>query len=753
LPASQIVGTAVRRIDGQPKVTGQIRFGADLPIPGLLYCRLVPSPYAHARIVKIDASAALALPGVYAVIGGEELDLPGLNPASRPKMPLARGEVFFRGQPVAAVLAESDALAEDAAALVNVEYEPLPVIPNAAAALAPDAPVVRPLPKSAEDGEAAAHATVSVAEEPKEQQGPNVSDTVHLKRGNVEQGFAEADVIVERTYRTAMVHQSYLEPRVVTAAPDPLSGGVTVWTATQGVFYCRTEIAQALGLPEHEVKVVPTTVGGGFGAKICVMEPLVAALARQVQRPVRLVYTRSDEFLNPTPAPPATISVKLGAKRDGTFTALQARVLFDAGSFPGAPMAISSLLLGSCYKVPNLDIQGQEVLSHKPGPGAYRAPGSVQASFAIESTVEQVARQLGMDPVELRLKNCVDQGDPQASGDRWGVIGLRACLEALRDHPAYRAAKQPGEGRGVAVGAWPGGLEPANAICRLDRDGKLTVQVGAVDISGTSTTLAMIAAETFGLPLEDVKMVHADSDTAPNSGMAGGSKITYTVGEAVRRAAEEARLQLLRIAADKLEVSPDDLVLADGRVHVRGAPDRGLAVKELARLSLEFGSKYEPVYGRGATATAERAPGFAVHLAKVRVDPDTGHVQVTDYVAVQDVGKAINPPEVEGQIRGGVTQGLGWALFEQMRYDEQGQLLTGTFADYALPLAIDVPNITPVIVEVPAPRGPFGARGVGEPPVVPPAAAVANAVEDAIGARITDLPITSEKVLRALGRL
>ncbi len=753
MDATHIVGTSVRRVDGQPKVLGQSRYAADIQMPGMLHCRLVPSTFAHARIVRIDTSAALAVPGVVAVVAGHELNLPGLNPNSRPKMPMARGETFFRGQPVAAVLAESESAASDGAALVDVEYEELPIVADAEAAMAEDAPLVRPLPKNTDEGEASAHATVTATRDEANRKPANVADSVHFSRGDVAQGFAEADVVVERTYKTPMVHQSYLEPRALVAAPDPMGGGVTIWTSTQGIFYCRSEVAQALGLSESEVKIVATTVGGGFGAKICVLEPLVAALALEQNRPVRLVYSRSDEFLNPTPAPSGTLTVKLGARRDGTFTALQVQITFDAGAFPGAPTGIGALLVGSVYKVANLDVRGQELLSHKPGPGAYRAPGSVQASFALESTVDQLARELGIDPLELRLRNCVEQGDPLASGEPWALIGLRQCLETMRSQPEYQNGNgHTDEGIGIAVGAWPGGLEPANAICRMNRDGTLTIQVGSVDISGSDTTLSQIAAEAFGVEMADIKLVHGDTDSAPNSGMAGGSKIVYTVGEAVRRAAVAARTQLLKIAADRLEVSADDLDVAEGRVRVRGT-DKSISLKEIAQISLGFGSKYESVSGHGASATHERAPGFAVHLARVKVDRETGAIAVTDYVAVQDVGKAINPAELEGQVAGGVTQGLGWALFEQMLYDGEGQLQTGTFADYALPLAIDVPNIRSVFVEIPSLRGPYGARGIGEPPVVPPLAAVANAVAAAVGVRISELPITSEKLLRGLGTI
>jgi CO/xanthine dehydrogenase Mo-binding subunit len=363
-----------------------------------------------------------------------------------------------------------------------------------------------------------------------------------------------------------------------------------------------------------------------------------------------------------------------------------------------------------------------------------------------------MARQLKIDPLELRLRNCVGPGDLLSNGDRWATVGARQLLQRLRERLSEQSMTlEADEGIGIAMGGWPGGVEPANATCRMDRDGGVTVSVGAVDISGTSTTMAMITSEALGIPLDKIKVVHDDTSSAPYSPMAGGSKTIYTVGDAVMKAAEHARRQLLTIAADKLEVSPDDLELVDGHVQVRGLPDRSVTIAEIAVATQSFGGKYEPVFGRGSGANTERAPGFALQLARVRVDRETGQVAVREVVALQDVGRALNPAEVEGQVMGGVVQGIGWALYEEIRHDDQGQLQTGTMADYAIPRSEHAPAISTVLVENPSPRGPYGARGVGEPPVIPGAAAIANAIQAAVGVRIVDLPITPEKVLRALG--
>jgi CO/xanthine dehydrogenase Mo-binding subunit len=562
-------------------------------------------------------------------------------------------------------------------------------------------------------------------------------------------------VVVERRFETPMVHQGYLEPRAVVADVDPL-GALTIWTATQALFFTRSEVCEVLGLPEHRVRIVATPLGGGFGAKFVLLEPLAGALALRLRRPVSIVMTRTEEFLATTPAPPAVIELKVGARRDGTLTALEGRAVFDAGAYAGAPLGIALLLMGSYYQVPNLELRGYEVLTHKPGNGAYRAPGAVQGTFAIESVMDELARATGLDPIDLRLRNASRPGDPMVNGQPWPKMGLVECLERLRVERGPQAAPaSPANGRyrrgaAVAIGGWMGGVEPANAACRLDRDGTLSILVGTVDMSGTNTALAQIAAEAFGLPVEDIQVVNGDTDSAPYAGASGGSKITYTVGLAVERATRDARRQLLAIAADRLEAAVEDLEIVDRAVRVRGVPGRAVPLGELAKASMQFGAKYEPVYGRGGSATVARSPAFAAHLSEVEVDTETGAVRVTRHLTVQDVGRAINPAAIEGQIQGGVVQGIGWALLERMPYDAQGQLLAATLMDYALPQSDQVPLVESVLVEVASEHGPFGAKGVGEPPGIGVPAAIANAVAAATGHRFTSLPITAQDVVEAL---
>jgi CO/xanthine dehydrogenase Mo-binding subunit len=746
-----VLGKPLKRRDAEPKLRGDARYTDDFRIPGLLHARLVTSPYAHARILRIDCDAARRTPGVVAVFTGHDLLPEGPEPAERARHLLARDKVIYAGQPVAIVVAESPYVAADAAALVEVEYDELPAVVDPLAAMTPEAPVIRPKELEGEWAEAGMHATVTGGEELDVRRLPaNVTNAVRFQRGDVMQGFASADVVIERTYRTPFVHQAYLEPHASVAVPRP-DGGVTIYTTTQGQFYCRNVTATTLGLPHEMVTIVPMEVGGGFGGKTVLLEPLVAAVALRLGRPVKLVLTRTEEFLLATPAPAAIFELRAGARRDGTLTALRARVIFDSGAYPGAPVTIALLLLGGTYRWEHLDLLGYEVLTNKPGTGAYRAPGVPQATFALEQLIDELARAIGQDPLELRLRNAARTGDLQPNGVPWPPIGLVDVLERARQHPLWRSRQhRPNEGWGIAVGGWPGGIEPCAANIRLNHDGTFTVTLGAIDITGTHTVLAMIAAEVLEQPVERIRVKLLPTDGAPYAGMSGGSKITYTVGLAVQAAAEDAKRQLLEIAANELEAAPEDLELVDGAIRVRGMPDRQITLSEIAHRSMVFGGKYAPVYGTGRSVVRQQSPGFNAQIAHVAVDPDTGEVEVLDLVAIQDVGRALNPALVEEQVYGGVGQGIGWALHEAMRWSENGQPLNPSFLDYDLPKASQLPPITVELVEVPSPIGPFGAKGVGEPPVVPTAAAIANAIADAIGVHLSELPITPERVLTAL---
>jgi CO/xanthine dehydrogenase Mo-binding subunit len=578
-----------------------------------------------------------------------------------------------------------------------------------------------------------------------------VASHQRYSRGDVEQAFREADVIVEREYRTPWVHQSYMEPQVCAATVDAL-GNVVVYACTQAMFRTRDTVATVLGKPTSQVRVHAMPVGGGFGGKFGLIEPLVAACAVAVGRPVRLAFTRVEDFSAACPAPSSIFRVKAAARKDGTFTALKAEVIFDAGARPGAPAAHAALCLGVFYRWENLDIDATEVVTHKTPTGAYRAPGLPQAMFAGESIVDELIGRLGLDQIEVRKKNAARGGDIRPDGTPWPPIGLAECLE--RAEPIYRAevaAAGPNEGVGVALGGWFGGTEPASALCRLESDGTLKVSIGSVDLTGTNNGLQIIAAEAFGMDsIGEVRVSTVDTESAPYSGATGGSKTIYTMGPAVLKAAQEARERVLKIAAAELEASVDDLELVHGEVRVKGVPGKVRTLRDIYKLSASFGAKHEPVLGKGESAITQRSPGTGVHIARVRVDPETGRVEPLRYVVIQDVGRAINPATVEEQIHGGGAQGVGWAVYEEIVHDESGTPMTASFMDYTVAKARQTPELEAVLVEVPSTIGPFGAKPVGEPPVIPGGAVIANAVYAATGARVTDLPLTPERVQKAM---
>ncbi|MDE2573474.1 MAG: xanthine dehydrogenase family protein molybdopterin-binding subunit [bacterium] len=742
MTATSWIGRSRRRIEGGEKVRGLTRFVADLRIPGMLFARPILSPYPHARIERVDASAARRLPGVVAVLTDQDLGVAHL---------LARHETSYVGEPVALVVAVDEATAVDAAELVEVRYRELQAVIDPLAALAAGAPLVSD-PSGHEGDDAGAHGAAGGGADDTSPRPANMPQRMRFGRGDVEAAWNRADAVVEGNFSIARVYQGYLEPQGCIAEPAT-DGGVTIHASTQGQFFMRAETAKLLGLAESMVRIVPLPVGGGFGGKILLTEPLAAQAARILGRPVRLTLDRSHDFLLEQPGPAARITLKVGAKRDGTLTGLDANVLYDGGATSGSPVGITGILIGSTYRAPNLRIVSAEVLTHKTPESAYRAPGAPQAFYALESAIDMLARKLQMDPLELRLRNAVVEGDERADGRRWQRVGLVESLERARESQLWRdraSRRDADEGYGVAVGGWPGGIEPAAAGCRIDSDGTLTVQVGAVDLTGTATGFTMIAAETFGIDPAKIRIVTSDTDRAPFSGMSGGSKITYTVGKAVQDAVADAKRQLLELAAERLEAAIGDLVVEDGRVFVRGNPSSGASIAELAQSTMAFASPHRPLLGQGRIAHPESSPGFAVHIVRVQVDRATGVVRPTAYLAVQDVGKALNPAEVEGQIHGGITQGIGRALVEQIVHDAFGQPQHASFLEYAIPHSGEVPPLEVSLVEVPSKLGPFGAKGVGEPPAIPGAAAIANAVEDAAGVRITEIPLTPPRVLAAL---
>jgi CO/xanthine dehydrogenase Mo-binding subunit len=747
------IGVSAPRRDSEPKVRGATQFAGDPAMSGLLHARLVLSHEAHAMISAIDAGDARALPGVVAVLTAADLPIVAAG-KGRLYEPLAREEVVYAGQPVALVVAESEAQAEDAASLVDVQLEPQEPVVNLEAAARPGAPRARVVEATADEGSdiADAHAAVAAGGLEGEELSDNVLGTARLANGDVAAALAASDVVVQGRFDTPWMYQGYLETQTATAWVEP-DGELVVRSSTQAPFSTRDSLAKLFGLPTERIRVRSAPLGGAFGGKMMIIEPLVCSAALALKRPVRLALTRSEDIAAANPAGAEVLTVELGATADGRLTGIRARVLVDRGSTDDFGVeSIAAMLSAGPYRWPAHELVSLGVATNRVTFGAYRAPAAAPAAFAVESLIDDLARRLELDPLELRLRNVAREGDPAPTGQAFPVFGAEACLERLRDHPlwARRGDVAGNEGIGMAIGWWPGGYEPAAAVCRLDADGRLTIITGAADMTGVETGFAAIAAEAFGVDVSRVRVVNADTSSAPYAGTSGGSKVTYTVGRAVERAALEARERLLEVAADELEISPLDLEITNGVIQPVGVPAKALPIDQLAPKILSFGSRHMPVEGHGRSAQPQ-APQAAAHISHVRVDPETGAVTVLAHVIAQDVGRALNPALVEGQMQGGTVQGLGWALLEELAHDEHGQLTTGTLVDYAMPTAEGTPWIEAQIVEVPAPEGPYGAKGVGEAPIVGVAAAVANAIAAATGGvRLTRLPMTPQRVWQAL---
>ena len=729
--AFRVIGVSRPRTDSRAKVTGSARYAADQPAPGpgLLHARLVPSLYAHARIASIDATAALAMPGVVAVLTADDLPTVG---AGRGRLfePLARDVARFAGQPVALVVARSEAAAEDAVDVVEVHADPLPPVLDTVGIV----DEVDAVPERADADD-------------------RILGRFHVRHGEAGTALAGADAVVEGRFVAPWVHQGYVEPHAATAWIDD-DGTLCVSASTQGQFSARDDLATLFGLPVSRVRVSVPPVGGAFGSKEVLVEPLVAGATLRLRRPVRLVLTRREDMAATNPAQGIVTELRIGAAATGAFVGLQARVVYDGGAFPDATWEwFAAALLAGPYRWPNLDVASTGVRTNRFGSGHYRAPSGPQGLFAVESLIDELAGRLAIDPVELRLRNLAAEGDPMVGGHRWPRHGLAECLEEVHNHPMWqgRDALPENEGVGMAAGVWRNAALPAAASCRLERDGTLTVVTGVVDLAGSLTILGAIAAEAFGVPFESVRVVVPSTDSAPSTPATSATAITYAVGPAVRAAAEAARDRLLAIAADELEIDPRDLEIVDGVVRPRDAPAEGRTVAAFAEdIAGTWNSPRPPVEGHGATAHTQLAPTATAHLAHVRVDPDTGRVDLLAYVAVQDVGRALNPALVEGQMAGGAVQGIGRALWEALVHDDAGQLLTGTLLDYALPRASMLPPIETHWLEVPAPEGPFGARGMAEGPVLAAPGAIANAIAAATGARLREMPMTAERVWHAM---
>jgi CO/xanthine dehydrogenase Mo-binding subunit len=746
-PKLKVVGTRPIRPDGVDKVTGRAQYGADFVMPGMLHGRIKRSPHAHARIVAIDTKKARALPGVKAVItaadmpdlasaeyeagegGGDQRDL-SLNV-------MARKKALYEGHAVAAVAATSPSVAEAALDLIEVTYEVLPHVIEVEDAMAPDAPVL--------------HDNMYTQGLPEKPTTPsNIARVNKLGRGDVDAGFAEAEVVVESRYTTKGVHQGYIEPHACLASFSE-DGQSTVWASSQGQFMVRTYCAKLLDMDISDIRVVPAEIGGGFGGKTTVyLEPLALALSRQAGRPVKMVMTRDEGFRATGPTSGSVMTVKLGAKRDGTITAADIVLKFQAGGFAGSPVGTAGMTAVACYDIPNVVITGYDVVTNSPKTAAYRAPGAPISAFAVESAIDELARELKLDPIDIRLKNGVVSGMKAIYGPTYQNIAYIETLEAIRNHPHYSAPLGPNQGRGVAVGFWFNiGGESSGAV-HINDDGTAVVVTANPDIGGSRASMAMMAAEVLGLPIEQVRPVVGDTTAIGYSGLTGGSRTTFATGMAVTRAAEKVVEDLKRRAALTWDVPVDQVAWENGQaICLDAAKDvKPLTLKQLAGRAGRTGG---PISGEVSLTAQGAGPGFGVHLCDVEIDRETGHVTVLRYTAAQDVGRAIHPSYVEGQIQGGAAQGIGWALNEEYVYDKDGRMENAGFLDYRVPVASDLPMIDTIMIEAaPNPRHPFGAKGVGEVPIVPPLAAVANAVRGALGVRMCDLPLSPPKIRAAL---
>src|SRR5215470_4057135 len=741
------VGTRQIRPDGVDKVTGRARFGADYNLPGQLIGRVLRSPHPHARIISIDTAKAEALPGVKAVITRADFgDQPSeFIPAGEMMMNykdvvrnvMAREKALYEGHAVAAVAATSVAIARRALQLIDVKYEVLPHVIDVVEAMRPDAPLLH------DD-------LFTGGVEPKPEKPSNIAKRIEIKHGDVEAGFKKADLIVEREFKTAPVHQGYIEPHAALGSVSE-DGSAELWTTTQGHFIVRAHCARLLGLDMGKLRVTATEIGGGFGGKTVVyLEPLALALSRKAKRPVKMVMSREEVFKASGPTSGATVRVKLGATKDGKFVAAFAELKYQAGAFQGSPVQPGVFCAFAPYDIENVHVIGYDVVSNRPKVAAYRAPGAPISEFAVESVVDEIAKKLGLDPIELRLQNAAREGTKAAYGPKFGPIGLVDTLHAVEKTNHYTTPLDQWQGRGVASGFWFNIGGETCVSLTVNEDGTVSLMAGTPDIGGLRASLAAVAADELGVPYDKVRPIIGDTGSVGFNFLTGGSRSAFSGSMAVVEAAKQIKSDLCQRAAKLWEMKAEQVVFDNGHVTpAGGATDKAkpMSVADMAKVAGKTGG---PIGGVGRINAQGAGPSFGTHLVDVEVDPETGRVTILRYTVAQDAGKAVHPSYVEGQYQGGAAQGVGWALNEEYIYGKDGKLQNAGFLDYRMPVASDMPMIDAVLVEVPNPRHPYGVRGVGEVPIVPPMAAVANAIADATGRRLRDLPMSPPKVLSAL---
>ncbi len=740
------IGKRTIRPDGADKVTGRAAFGADHSLPGMLWGKVLRSPHPHAIIKSINLGKAASLPGVKAVMSGDDLPI---IPLDKPLMVgpadmryvsrniMARDKVMYAGHAVAAVAATSSRIAQEALALIEVDYEILPHVIDVEEAMRPDAPVLHDF-------------LFTGGVTPKPETPSNIANRLEFKIGDLDAGFAAADVTVERTFRTKPVHQGYIEPHacLVSVAMD---GQATIWSSSQGHFMVRNATAKLTGMAVADIHAIPMEIGGGFGGKTIVyLEPLAMILARKSGSPVKMMMSREEVFRATGPTSGSYNTVKIGATKKGKITAASAVFRFQAGAFPGAPARPAAMCAFAPYNIENVESVGIDVVMNRAKSNAYRAPGSPIAAHAVESTLDELADKLGIDPVEFRLQNAAAEGVKSAYGPTFKKIGFVETLQAAKAHPHYDAPLGPNQGRGVACGFWFNVGGESSAQLHINEDGTVTVITGHPDIGGSRASMVNIAAEMLGIDYKNVRAQIGDTNAIGISATTGGSRVTFSAGMAVTKVTELVKQTLRERAAKIWDIDVEAVVWEDGNARPAGSNAGEFDPLSLADLAAKATATGGPINGQVSINAQGAAPAFATHICDVEVDPETGRVEIIRYTAVQDAGRAVHPSYVEGQIQGGVAQGVGWALNEEYIYDEAGQLENPGFLDYRMPVASDLPMIDTVIVEIPNADHPHGVRGVGEVPIVPPMAAVANAIQDAAGLRLNDLPMSPPKVLAAL---
>jgi CO/xanthine dehydrogenase Mo-binding subunit len=743
----KVVGTRPVRPDGVPKVTGLAQYGADFTLPGMLWGKVLRSPHAHARIRSIDTEKAEALPGVKAVITSKDLpeqkfeylgpERVAVNFWHMTRNVLAREKALYEGHAIAAVAATSKAIAEEALKLIEVDYEVLPHVIDVDEAMQPDAPLLF------ED-------MITRGIDPPPTRPSNVSKRTEYKLGEVEKGFASADHVVEASFKTKPVHQGYIEPQACLARFDS-DGQAEVWSSSQGHFVVRTMTSRLVGMRVADLRCHAAEIGGAFGGKTVVyVEPLAVALSKKSGHPVKIMLSREEVFKATGPTSGASMTIKIGVMNDGRIVAAEGIFKYQAGAFPQSPVMNGCMCSFAPYDIPNVHTVGYDVVSNRPKTVAYRAPGSPISAFAAESTMDLAARKIGMDPIEFRLKNIARPGAKTVFGTTLNHAGFAETLQALQKHPAYKAPLGKNQGRGVAVGYWFNGGGESSATVHVNEDGTAVVAEGSPDIGGSRASMAIMAAETLGIPYEAVRPVIADTNSVGYTQATGGSRVTFATGITVINACNKVIDEMCARAAKIWKIDRADVIWEDG--HARPA---GKRAGEFEPLSFKAIAAKRTATGGPITASASinaegQAPGFSAQFCDVAVDPETGYVKILRFVAAQDVGRAIHPSYCEGQINGGVVQGIGWALNEEYIYDKNGHLENPGFLDYRIPVASDVPMIEPILVEVPNPKHPYGVKGVAEANIVPPMAAIANAIHGATGVRMTELPMSPPKVLAAL---